>query len=100
MPRFRVIELATALRGFGGHALRSRPLEVDGGSPAEGLIVRGRKVRAPQGGEVVNSDPGRPEGKRNRNHTADGRKTREFARTRRSGPRLRGPGTGKVEIVG
>ncbi len=36
------------------------------------LIVRGRKVRAPQGGEVANSDPGQPEGKRNRNHTADG----------------------------
>ena len=34
------------------------------------LTARGRKVRAPQGREVGNTDPGRPEGKRNRNDTA------------------------------
>ena len=39
------------------------------------LTARGRKVRAPQGREVANGDPGKPEGKRNRNHTADGRRS-------------------------
>src|SRR5262245_5060968 len=60
--------------------------EADRGSPG-GAVARGRKVRAPQGGEVANGDPGKPEGKRNRNHTADGR--RSAGRERRAAWRHR-----------
>ena len=54
------------------------------------LTARGRKVRAPQGREVANGDPGRPEGKRNRNHTADGRRSRAAARGGRAGRHRQG----------
>ncbi len=61
-------------------------LEVDGGSPADKHRPR-EESPGSIGREVGNADPGRPEGKRNRNDTADGLQ-------------LLAVGTGKGEIVG
>ena len=73
--------------------LRCRPTGGGRGIAGGHRPFRGRKVRAPQSREVANGDPGRPEGKRNRN-------TPPMADEAALLVRECGGGTGKGEIVG